>query len=725
MDSLAMKLPDTMGTPTRCATALTSPVFTQREDGHTGKSPATRSAQYLSLQEPSISDLEVTYVIRAVGSGRLGSDGPFSQQCCRLLERSFGIHTVMLTPSCTSALELAVMLCDLQPEDEVLMPSFTFASTANAVLRAGGRPVFVEVDSDTLNVDLDHVAAGISRRSRVVLPVHYAGLSCDMDRLLTLAANHDLHVIEDSAQAVNSFYKNRALGSLGHLAAYSFHHTKNIICGEGGALCINDLGFVDRANILRDKGTNRRNFLCGTVDKYTWVDVGSSFIPSEVACALLLAQLERMDSLTSHRRSRFERYMGALAPLAERGLLKLPGQPEFATGNGHIFYVLLPSQKVRDALLEHLRAHGIGAAFHFFPLHLSPMGARLGWKQGDLPVTEDVSSRLLRLPLYSHLTTSDQEQVIRAVFRFLLRRNRPPMRRRSADVDVARCAPPNQEACGVSNGRPMLEYLEWDSQQFGMPVTRLADWVSEAPAVRAALIQARRKGVRLVYWFSDRSRNPSPHLLEEFSGGLVDRRVTFERSLGDADADFGACESADVLVFEHPVGPASRGLRELALRAGQYSRFRTDRRFPHACFRRLYETWLARSTRREIADIVFVARLATQSEVPAGLVTASMSGSVALIGLIAVREDVEHRGIGRRLLLELARWLAPRAVTRLRVVTQEENQAACRFYVRSKFTPAELEHVYHFWPCEPALPVKRRRQPAGTTPSPHEVRVAP
>jgi len=326
-----------------------------------------------------------------------------------------------MTPSCTAALEMAVLLCGLGPGDEVILPSFTFVSTANAVVRGGGRPVFVEIRPDTLNLDESLIESAVSARTRAIMPVHYAGVACAMDRILAIADKHGLLVIEDAAQAVNAFLDGRALGSLGHLGAFSFHETKNFACGEGGALCVNVPRLLGRAEVIREKGTNRGEFSRGEVDKYTWVDIGSSYIPSELACAYLCAQLELMEVLTDRRRELDRIYRDLLEPLADRGLLYLPHVPKGCASNYHNFFVLLQTNAERDGLAAYLRRKGIAAAFHFIPLHTSPMGQRLGYRAGDLPTTEDLSQRLLRLPFYPGLTEAQQCLVVRHVAAYLRR----------------------------------------------------------------------------------------------------------------------------------------------------------------------------------------------------------------------------------------------------------------------------------------------------------------
>jgi dTDP-4-amino-4,6-dideoxygalactose transaminase len=366
----------------------------------------------IPFNKPFIAGKELFYIAQAVTQGNIGGDGHFTNLCSRFLEQRFQIRHGLLTPSCTAALEIAAMLCDLTPDDEVIMPSFTFVSTANAVVRLGARPVFVDIRPETLNIDDSLIEQAITAKTKAIFPVHYAGIGCRMEQILTIARKHDLKVVEDAAQGVNAFQNDRALGSIGHLGAFSFHETKNVMCGEGGALCINDPALLDRAEIVRDKGTNRKQYFRGHVDKYTWVDVGSSYVPSEICSAFLYAQLEMVDEITEVRRRHYEFYRQELEPLQDEGLLRLPHIPPDCRGNYHLFYVILPNQAVRDALMSHLQSRKILAVFHYVPLHSSPMGAVYGCEPGDLPVTEDMSRRLLRLPLYHEITTAEQARVV-------------------------------------------------------------------------------------------------------------------------------------------------------------------------------------------------------------------------------------------------------------------------------------------------------------------------
>lgn len=373
----------------------------------------------IPFNKPFVAGKELYYIAQAVTFGNLGGDGYFTQQCTRLLEERFDIHKVLLTPSCTAALEMAAMLCDLAPGDEVILPSYTFVSTANAFVREGAKPVFVDIRPDTLNLDENLIEEAITPRTKVICAVHYAGVACEMQRILALAEKHGLLVVEDAAQGVNAFYNGRPLGSLGHLGTYSFHETKNYICGEGGALAINAPEMVQRAEIIRDKGTNRQQFFRGQADKYTWVDIGSSYVPSEIAIAFLYGQLEMLDQIADRRRQIYQFYRRQLKPLEAEGLVRLPVTPEDCTSNYHMFYILVRNEATRDALLDELKANDIHAVFHYVPLHSSPMGRKLGHAVGDLPVTEELGGRLLRLPFFYEITEDEQRRVVETIRKFL------------------------------------------------------------------------------------------------------------------------------------------------------------------------------------------------------------------------------------------------------------------------------------------------------------------
>jgi len=372
-------------------------------------------AYRVPFNRPFIAGRELFHIAQAVTNGQIAADGRFTARCSRFMEERFGIGRVLLTPSCTAALEMAAMLTDLGPGDEVVLPSYTFVSTVNAVARLGARPVFVDIRPDTLNLDESLIEAALTPRTKMIQVVHYAGVACEMDVICKIAEAHGVRVVEDAAQGVHAYYRDRALGGIGHLGAYSFHETKNYICGEGGALCINDPELVERAEIIRDKGTNRARFLRGQVDKYTWVDLGSSYVPSEISSAFLWGQLEQLDEIAARRERIYTRYRVGLADLEREGRLRLPRIGEGCTSNYHMFYVLLPDAERRNRLMEQLAKDSILAVFHYVPLHSSPMGRTFGYRHGDLPVTEDLSGRLLRLPFYYELSEADQDFVIERI----------------------------------------------------------------------------------------------------------------------------------------------------------------------------------------------------------------------------------------------------------------------------------------------------------------------
>jgi dTDP-4-amino-4,6-dideoxygalactose transaminase len=376
-------------------------------------------AYRIPFNRPFIAGKELFYIANAVTDGQIAADGIYTKRCSRFLEERFATNRALMTPSCTAALEMAAILCDLGPEDEVILPSYTFVSTASAVVRTGARPVFVDIRPDTLNLDETKIEEAVTPHTKAIVPVHYAGVGCEMDAILAIAEKYGLRVIEDAAQGVHAYYKGRALGSIGHLGAYSFHETKNYICGEGGALCVNDPTLVRRAEIIRDKGTNRQQFFRGEVDKYTWVDIGSSYVPSEISAAFLWAQFENLDVIAQRRQDVFERYHNALTPLETMGLLRVPRVPTECQTNCHMFYILLPTMEVRDQLMACLRTQGIQSVFHYVPLHSSPIGKKIGTAASELPVTTDLSGRLLRLPFYYELTPDEQSDVVGHISHFL------------------------------------------------------------------------------------------------------------------------------------------------------------------------------------------------------------------------------------------------------------------------------------------------------------------
>jgi len=371
----------------------------------------------IPFNRPFIAGKELYYIAQAVMQAHLSGDGTFTKRCQTWMEEHFGVCRALLTHSCTAALEMAALLCDVGPGDEVIMPSFTFSSTATAFVLRGATPVFVDIRPDNCNLDETLLPGALTPRTKVIVPVHYAGVPCEMDTIMDLARAHGLLVVEDAAQAFFSTYKGRMLGSLGDFGCLSFHETKNIISGEGGALLVNTPSFVERAEILREKGTNRSQFFRGQVDKYTWVDVGSSFLPSELIGAFLWGQIEEAGTIIANRRASFDHYLQALRPLQDAGCLRLPQVPE-GLANGHLFYILTESLDVREALTAALKEDNISAVFHYVPLHASPAGRRFGRAVGELPVTLATADRLLRLPLYFGMRPDEVDRVVDRIFAF-------------------------------------------------------------------------------------------------------------------------------------------------------------------------------------------------------------------------------------------------------------------------------------------------------------------
>ena len=372
----------------------------------------------IPFNKPFADEIGQRYVAQALSSPKHSGDGPFTQRCHALLESVLGVEKVLLTTSCTHALEMAALLIDLQAGDEVIVPSFTFASTANAFALRGARLVFADIRRDTLNLDEEHLGSLITPRTRVIVLVHYAGVGCEMETILAVARRHGIIVIEDNAHGLFGRYRRQWLGSFGLFATQSFHETKNFSCGEGGALLINGPQFIQRAEIIREKGTNRTRFFRGEVDKYSWVDVGSSYLPSDLLAALLLSQLEVWKEIQAKRQKIWQTYYVSLKEWATRQNVALPFVPSECDQAYHMFYMLLPSLETRQALISHLRARSILAVFHYLPLHLSDYGRSWGTQAGDCPVTEDVSDRLLRLPFYNTLDESTQGRVISAILEF-------------------------------------------------------------------------------------------------------------------------------------------------------------------------------------------------------------------------------------------------------------------------------------------------------------------
>jgi dTDP-4-amino-4,6-dideoxygalactose transaminase len=382
------------------------------------KSVEEQPARRIPFNKPAIIGNELYYISQVIHWGHAAGDGTFTKRCQQLLEAALGAQKVLLTTSCTDALEMAALLLDIEPGDEVIVPSFTFVSTVNAFVLRGAHPVFVDVRPDTLNMDESQVERLITPRTKAIVPVHYGGVACEMDALLAMASRHGVSVVEDNAHGLFATYKGRNLGTLGALATQSFHETKNFTCGEGGALVINDPHYVQRAEIVREKGTDRSRFFRGEVDKYTWVDQGSSHLPSDILAAFLYAQLEAREAIQSRRQRTWIRYYEGLEVWAAENGVQLPFVPEHCEQSHHLFYLLLPSASWRSALIAHLKARDIHPVFHYQPLHLSPMGQRFGGRPGDCPVTESVSDRLLRLPFYNELSEDEQVRVIDGIKAF-------------------------------------------------------------------------------------------------------------------------------------------------------------------------------------------------------------------------------------------------------------------------------------------------------------------
>lgn len=372
----------------------------------------------IPFNKPSILGKELYYVSQSVLSGQTCGDGPFSKRCQSMIEELIGARHVLLTTSCGSALHIAALLCDLKPGDEVIMPSYGGAAVANAFHAVGARLVFVEVDADTLNIDLDHVEASLTERTRVIVPRHYFGTACDMGRLTAMADGRGIRIVEDVTDGLGARFQGDSLGTIGDFGAFSFHETADVACGEAGALVIKDPEKYERAEIIREKGTNRSQFFRGQVDKYTWVDVGSSYVPSDLLAAFLAAQLEHIDEILARKESSYRLYQDGLASLVAKGLVQCQTIPPGCQPNHHGFVVLVESRKVRDALIDHLASENLSAVFHFTPLHESRMGQRLGYEAGMLPVTESVSHRVIRLPFFHDLQDDEVQRVVGAVYDF-------------------------------------------------------------------------------------------------------------------------------------------------------------------------------------------------------------------------------------------------------------------------------------------------------------------
>lgn len=377
-----------------------------------------RNSSVIPFNRPFFAGREFDLIREAIADWHLSGDGAFTRKCHALLESELGVSKALLTTSCTHALEMAALLLNIQPGDEVIIPSFTFVSVANAFVLRGARPVFIDIRPDTLNLDETLLESLITPRTKAILVVHYAGVGCEMDAIMEIAERHHIPVVEDNAHGLFGRYQGKYLGTFGCLATQSFHETKNFTCGEGGALLINDLRYIERAEIIREKGTNRSRFFRGQVDKYTWVDIGSSYLPSEILAAFLYAQLETRETIQAKRKRIWEYYEEHLKNWARDRGVQIPFVPTHCEQPYHMFYLLLPSLEKRQAMIAHLNAQNVNSVFHYLPLHLSIMGRRFGGNEGDCPVTTDVSDRLLRLPFYNDLTESDQARVVSAITNF-------------------------------------------------------------------------------------------------------------------------------------------------------------------------------------------------------------------------------------------------------------------------------------------------------------------
>jgi dTDP-4-amino-4,6-dideoxygalactose transaminase len=383
-------------------------------------SPQSEAASRIPFNRPAVVGDEVAYMQEAIACGQISGDGVFTAKCQELLQRELGVPAVLLTTSCTHALELAALLLNIGPGDEVIIPAFTFVATVNAFVLRGARPVFIDIREDTLNLDERQLERLITPRTKAIVVMHYGGVACEMEAIMELAARFGIPVVEDNAHGLFARYRGRYLGTFGAFATQSFHETKNFSCGEGGALIINNPTFIERAEILRQKGTDRSRLLRGQVDKYTWVDIGSSYSPSDLLAAFLFAQLQQREQIQRKRRRIWDTYHEALRDWAAAHGTRQPIVPEHCEQPSHLYYLLLPSETARDRLIRHLRERGILGVFHYLPLHISRMGVAAGGRVGDCPRTEDLSARLVRLPFYNDLAEVDQARVISAIEQFVV-----------------------------------------------------------------------------------------------------------------------------------------------------------------------------------------------------------------------------------------------------------------------------------------------------------------
>ena len=372
----------------------------------------------VDFNKPYVAKKELTYLKGAIKSDHISGDGEFTKKCHQFLENKLGVKKALLTTSCTHALDMSALLLNFEPGNEVILPSFTFVSTVNAFILRGAKPVFADIRPDTLNIDETKIEPLINKNTKAIYVVHYAGVGCEMDRILEIAQKHHLFVVEDNAHGLFGKYRGKFLGTFGCMATQSFHETKNISCGEGGALLINDPAFIERAEIIREKGTNRSRFFRGQVDKYTWVDLGSSYLPSDILASILLSQLEEAHVIQQKRKQIWLHYQEGLADWARSNNVQLPNIPDHCEQSYHMFYLLLPNMAHRQDLISYLKNKKINAVFHYVPLHTSDMGKGFGYKAGDLPVTESVSDRLVRLPFYNDLIKKDQDYVIQTIHKY-------------------------------------------------------------------------------------------------------------------------------------------------------------------------------------------------------------------------------------------------------------------------------------------------------------------
>ena len=372
----------------------------------------------IPFNKPFLTGKEAHYMYEAVYTGKLSGNGKFTKLCQKYFEDRYGFKKALMTTSCTDALEMAAILCDVKPGDEVIVPSYTFVSSALAFVRQGAKIVFADSYSNNPNIDADKLESLITEKTKVIVPVHYAGVACDMDKIMAIAEKYNLLVVEDAAQSIDSFYKGRPLGSIGHLAAFSFHETKNVISGEGGLLAINDERFIRRSEIIWEKGTNRSEFFRGEVNKYGWVDTGSSFLPSETISAFLYAQLENLDMIQNRRKEIWQQYHDGLSELQEKGMIHLPYIPEYATNNAHMFYIVCRSLEERTALIKYLKENGVCAVFHYLSLHLSDYNRNHSDYIPDLPSCDKFADCLVRLPMYYELKDEEVKMIIKLIVEF-------------------------------------------------------------------------------------------------------------------------------------------------------------------------------------------------------------------------------------------------------------------------------------------------------------------